>query len=133
MAFDYRLGRLTVANCVYQTCEAIVKRMMETQMPAPTEESWREMARRFEARWNFPNCIGAIDGKHVQMYSPRNSRSLFFNYKKHFSIVLLALVDADYRFRYVQVGDYGRNSDGGIFKNSALGMGLQAGNTKSAW
>ena len=33
----------------------------------------------------------------------------------------MALVDADYRFIYINVGNYGSNGDSGIFKNSSLG------------
>ena len=34
--------------------------------------------------------------------------------------MLLAVVDADYKFLYVDIGCNGRVSDGGVFKNSAL-------------
>ena len=33
----------------------------------------------------------------------------------------MALVDADYQFIFIDVGNYGSNGDSGIFKNSALG------------
>ena len=36
--------------------------------------------------WNFPNCIGAIDGKHVPLFSPAGSGSLFYNYHICFNI-----------------------------------------------
>uniref|UniRef100_UPI0037E82BD5 uncharacterized protein isoform X2 n=1 Tax=Semicossyphus pulcher TaxID=241346 RepID=UPI0037E82BD5 len=125
LAFQYRLGKSTVASSVHITCRAIERRMMETQFPRPTEQMWRDIAFTFWTKWNFPNCLGAIDGKHVNITAPPKSGSLYFNYKKTFSIVLLALVDADYRFISIQVGDFGRASDGGVFSGSDVGIGME--------
>ena len=90
-------------------------------MSPPSEEDWKQIEHRFNTKWNFPNGIGSLDGKHIMMRCPPNSHSLFYNYKGFFSIVLMALVDADYHFIYIDVGNYGSNGDSGIFKNSALG------------
>ena len=78
------------------------------------------MSRRFEERWQFPHVIGAIDGKHVRIHKPNFSGSLYYNYKHYFSIVLMAIVDADYNFLYVDIGGKGGVSDGGIFRNSKI-------------
>ena len=78
------------------------------------------MANQFQDRWNFPHCLGALDGKHVHIRPPANSGSTFFNYKHTFSIVLLGLVGPDYTFLYVDVGTNRRVSDGGIFAQSSL-------------
>ena len=75
----------------------------------------------FEKKWNVPNCVGAIDRKHVQIEAPPGSGSLFFNYKKMFSIVLLAVCNADYQFTLIGIGEAGHQSDGGIFANSNIG------------
>jgi len=75
--------------------------------------------------WNFPNCIGAVDGKHVKFQAPPNSGSKFFNYKHSFYVVLLALADARYKLTVVDIGSYGRNSDGRIFAHSKLGKYLE--------
>lgn len=66
----------------------------------------------------------ALDGKHILLQAPFKTGTEFFNYKGHFSIVLMALVDANYSFTYVNVGCQGRISDGGVFKNTDLWKSL---------
>lgn len=95
--------------------------MTHRYLPEPTKELWLENAQKFSSRWNFPNAIGAIDGKHVRIVCPSKTGSLFYNYKHFFSIVLLAIVDADYKFVCVDVGAYGKTSDSDIFQKSAFG------------
>lgn len=122
---SYRLGYTTVKEIVIFTCEVLCQKLLPLVMPTPNKAIWEESEKQFSAFWNFPNCIGALDGKHVIIQAPKKSGSLYFNYKKTFSIVLLALVGADYKFIAVDIGSYGKNSDGGIFSRSALGKGLQ--------
>lgn len=89
------------------------------QTPSTAEE-WRRISRGFDTKWNFPHALGALDGKHVVMEAPANTGSLYFNYKKTFSVVLLGMADYDYNFTYIDVGCQGRISDGGVFRNSTL-------------
>lgn len=49
-----------------------------------------------------------------------NSGNEYYNYKSFFSIVLFALVHADYKFLYIDCGCQERISDGGVFKNPKL-------------
>ncbi|GAU90902.1 hypothetical protein RvY_03256-1 [Ramazzottius varieornatus] len=93
----------------------------------PSKERWQQNAESFEAMWNFPNCIGAIDGKHVQIKKPKNGGSKWINYKGTHSVVLMAVARADYTFEYVDVGGFGRQSDGGNWQNCTLGRALGDG------
>jgi hypothetical protein len=81
-----------------------------------TEEKWRKIAPDFNTKWKYPHCLGAMDGKHTLLQCPANSGSQFFNYKGTFNIVLFAVVDANYCFKYAHVGCQGRISDGGVFR-----------------
>ncbi|KAL4131904.1 hypothetical protein QTP88_009138 [Uroleucon formosanum] len=125
IAFSFRLGHSTVQSIVLEVCSAIIFMLKDEYIPIPGEEDWKRIAEEFWEIWNFPNCIGALDGKHIVIEAPPNSGSLYFNYKKTFSIVLLALVDAQYKFVAVDIGAYCKNSDGGIFSNSNLGKALE--------
>jgi len=91
---------------------------------------WTKISHEFWTQWNFPNCLGALDGKHVQLIPPPNSGSLYYNYKHFNSIVLLALVDAGYKFLYVDVGSYGRTSDGGVYNSSELAAAISCNAVK---
>jgi len=81
-------------------------------MPEPSTETWIESAQGYYKMWQFPNCIGSIDGKHVTIKCPRKSGSNYFCYLKKFSIVLLSIVGPDYKFLCVDIGGYGKSSDG---------------------
>jgi hypothetical protein len=72
-------------------------------MPEPSEEQWKAIAEDFWNIWNFPNCRGAVDGKHVNSEAPANSGSVYFNCKKTFSVMLLALVDDNYNFMTIML------------------------------
>ena len=84
----------------------------------PTDpEDWKKIGERFRNRWNVPHAIGALDGKHIAIKKPG---SKYFNYKGYFSLVFLAVVDAEYKFLWVNVGASGLSSDTQIFNCSKL-------------
>lgn len=93
-------------------------------MPVPYKAVLQHISQRFWWKWNFPNSVGAIDRKHVHIEAPPKSGSSFHNYKHTHSIVLLASCEADFNFTSVDIGNYGRISDGGVFADTALGKAL---------
>lgn len=127
LAYSFRMGESTVREIVYTTCTAIWTVLKPIVMPVPNQELWIKSEKGFCDKWNFPNAVAAIDGKHVVIQAPPHSGSDFFCYKKHFSTVLLALVDPDYKFLFIDVGGYGKNSDASIFRTSYLGKSLADG------
>ena len=90
---------MTICKFVPQICKAILKEFQQEYLVCPTDsEDWKKIEERFRHRWNVPHAVGALDGKHIGIKKPRKSGSEYFNYKSYFSLVLLALVDADYKW-----------------------------------
>jgi hypothetical protein len=86
-----------------------------------TSQEWEKIADDFNRLWQFPNCIGAIDGKLVHIQRPVRSGSTYFNYKRTFSVNMMAVVDSKYRFLYVTVGAQGSANDAAVFNASTFG------------
>lgn len=107
---------------VKETCEVFGRLLGPEFVRAPTEQEYLQIAEGFWNVWNFPHCLGAIDGKHVDAQCPPNSGSLYFNYHKRYSTVLMAVCDHNYKFILVDIGSIGKNSDGGIYAISALNV-----------
>src|SRR5277367_3098490 len=81
IANSYRLGRSTVHNIVTETCMALWQVLQPLHMAVPSEQRWESLANEFWHYWDFPNAIGAIDGKHVHIRAPFNSNSEFYNFQ----------------------------------------------------
>ncbi|XP_069619942.1 uncharacterized protein [Ranitomeya imitator] len=119
---QFRVGKSTISQIVRCTCTVIWQKLRPIVMPCPTEETWLQVAAGFQTVANFPNCVGAVDGKHVRVLKPPRSGSRFFNYKKYFSVVLMAVADAHYKFVAIDVGAYGSTGDSRVLQLSQIGL-----------
>ena len=128
LEYDFRVANSTISLFVPQVCEAIYEEYRDEVFIMPQDEdAWRDVAKQFSTRWNFHHCLGAIDGKHVEIKKPRNSGSRYYNYKSYFSIILLAVVDADYKFLWCNIGAEGSAGDAGVFNGSRLRPAIEEG------
>ena len=66
LQYGFRVAVNTICNLIPATCQAIIEVYMEECIQPPmTPATWEEVAEGFSKRWNFHNCLGAVDGKHV--------------------------------------------------------------------
>ncbi|XP_067206926.1 uncharacterized protein [Linepithema humile] len=98
IALAFRVGESTVRMLIKEICQVLINVLEPIYLTQPNEKEWKSYAEGFWNRWNVPNCVGAVDGKHITLQCPRNSGN---------------------------VGAYGGNSDGGIFSESLIGENLK--------
>jgi len=60
MAFHSRVS-IKETTCVVWTA------LQAQHMPSPTEEMFQEIVKEINIRWNFRNCVGSIDRKHIRI------------------------------------------------------------------
>ena len=94
--FSSRLPHNSLSIAVREVCTAIHEEYETEVVKCPsTAEEWKAIADGFQRRWQFPHCLGTINGKHVAITCPKNGGSMFYNYKGWHSVILMAAVDAD--------------------------------------
>ena len=121
MQYGWRVPHNTMSVVVREVCQALVDVYLPEVMTCPTTpDDWLQISNKFRQKWNFPHVCGALDGKHIACRCPPKSGSQYYNYKGFYSIVLMALVDADYKFIWAGVGSTGAASDAQIYNNSEL-------------
>ena len=125
--FQFRVGRTSIAEIVIEVCSAIIDVLGPEFLKTPcTTEQWLRISDVFASRWNFPNGIGAIDGKRINIQQPPNAGSHYFDYKGNNSVILLAVIGPKYEVLWADVGTNGRASDGTIWQRSDFKSALSS-------
>lgn len=118
MNYNWIIGHNTISKILTEVSQAIWDELAREHLSTPeTPEEWLEVANAFSRRWNFHHTLGALDGKHIAIRCPPNSGSRYFNYKRFYSIILMALVDANYKFLWVDIGANGGACDAQVWNS----------------
>lgn len=92
ISFGFLTGHSTTSVIISSTCQALWQCLVPNYVKKPGSPSeWASVADDFHRLWNFPNCVGAMDGKHITIECPLLSGSTHFNYKHTFSKVNWAI------------------------------------------
>ncbi|XP_049522528.1 uncharacterized protein LOC125945022 [Dermacentor silvarum] len=120
VAHLFDMGRSTV-NIIYREfCETVVASLEHEWVKMVTGNDMENHIGEFYASTGFPQGVGALDGCHFPVSPPKEHASDYYNYKGWHSVILLALVDHCYVFRYTNVGSPGRCHDAHVYHQSSL-------------
>ena len=121
LSLSFRIDKSTASMIIAETTEAIYSSLRDEYLRVPcSSQAWLQISKDFENTWNFPHCIGVLDGKHIRIQCQRLSGSRYNNCKGYFSIVLLAVCDAKYCFTLFDLRKYGSNNDSGVLMKSRM-------------
>ena len=121
MQYGFRMATSSISESVREVCQAIVHEFWDEFIRTPQNKAeWCAVADEFQRRWNFHHTLGSIDGKHVPIQKPPHAGSDYWNYKKFNSIIILGVVDTNYKFLWLNIGTRGAAGDAQIWNESAL-------------
>ena len=123
----FGIGKSTAGEILHEFCATIVEFYFNRFITFPsTDTEIADTACDFLREHDYPLCLGAVDGTHIIVKTPLESQTDYYNYKKYHSIVMLASVNANLQFNYVQVGASGRCNDASIYSRSNLADVIQS-------
>ncbi|XP_039948626.1 uncharacterized protein LOC120766943 [Bactrocera tryoni] len=78
--FGTKISRPTISGIIPEVCGAIYKRLKALYLKFPSNTAeWVSIANEFAIRWQFPNCLGALDGKYITFRPSREDGAFYHN------------------------------------------------------
>ena len=97
LSFQFGILKSAIYYIVQEVWRAIIANLPCRYLKIPgTKSEWMKIVKQFYDYWNFPNAVGAIDGKHTTFQKPAGGGSFYCNYKHTHSVVLLAVAGTNY-------------------------------------
>lgn len=125
VAHLFSVSRPSVNIIFKEFCDIVVD-ILEAEIVRPLSRNHvKEHVRQFEASTGFPQGFAALDGCHIKVSPLSEHAQDYFNYKGWYSVILLALVDHNYKFLFTNVGSPGRNHDSAVYRGSVLPRALE--------
>ena len=124
---DY--GVATVRNITQEVSNLVVTKLWKIFVVFPkTEEELLNSINAMETLWQFPTAFGGVDGCHTKCpHGGNEARKEYYNFKNLYSVVMMGIVGADYRFLWASAGLPGSVNDACSFQACKLYQNISNG------
>ena len=116
----FGIAKSTVCVATKEVCTYIVDKLLPEYIRMPQANALKEVVSSFASEYNFPQCVGAVDGTHIPITSPQECPADYFNRKGWHSVIMQGTVNNRGLFIDVYIGWPGRVHDARVFVNSSL-------------
>ena len=120
LADVFNVGQSTIHNIVHSGVNALVGHLAKKAIKFPQGAELERVMKDFKRLCKLPMCAGAIDGTFMKIIKPSIWGDSFWCYKSHPAIIILAVVDSDGIFTFVDAGRAGSLGDAYTFNHSRL-------------
>ena len=86
----------------------------------PKGRALQDKSNDFSDMCGVQGVVGAIDGCHIEILAPHDNPMAYYNRKKFYSLVLLAVCDANMQYTYTWAGNPGSSHDAAVLRLSSL-------------
>ena len=116
-------GIATVRNITQEVSNLIVSNLWKKIVVFPkSEKEFLNSINATENLWQYPTAFGGIDGCHIPLKCPHGSneaRKEYYNFNNFYSVVMMRIVGADYRFLWASAGLPGSVNDVVHFRHAS--------------
>ncbi|XP_077497472.1 uncharacterized protein LOC144108065 [Amblyomma americanum] len=126
IAHLFGVGRSTVNLLTKEFFAAVTDVLGGEWLNMVSRQEMPNQIREFYAFSGFPQALGAMNGCHIPISPPQEHAADYYIYKGWHSIILLAIVDHKYSFRYLNVGSPGRCHDAFVYGRSQLSKHIKS-------
>eukprot|EP01018_Ginkgo_biloba_P036428 Gb_18442 [translate_table: standard] len=111
-------GKSTVIKMVKKIVLSLKKRAGNLIQWATDLNSLHQIKEGFRLKQGFPNCCGAIDATHIEMYY--ESLVDWYDREHNYSMIVQAIIDSNMRFLDICTGWPGSLNDTHLLRNSSF-------------